>query len=152
MPADRREQGTGGRGSTGALPDVSVDEFGVVDEAAELSRSRTEPSKVQPLIDLARSQLGRRFERTDVVMENGAPKLNEDGQPVRVPHQYTLEAAEEFAGQLRNAAQRNKLPQKRLSLRIVSEPSLTQVKDGKAKPPIRVQFYIVGRKPTEASA
>jgi hypothetical protein len=146
--AERR--GTGGRGSTSTLPDVSLDDFTVVDEAAELSRSRTEPSKLQPLIDLAKGSLGRKIERMDVVMDgNGQPVTDEEGKVKRTPHIYSKAEADQYAADLRNVAQRNKLPQKRLSLRVVADPPLAQAKDGDK---IRVQFYIASRKQAEATA
>jgi hypothetical protein len=147
--AERR--GTGGQGGTGAaaVDDFSMDDFAVIPQgdARELSRSRVAPSKVQPLIDLARDNLGQKIEWTVPVMENGEAKRDEEtGRVIREPRVYTKAEAEAFSADLRNAANRNKLPARRLSLRIVTEPPLAKAKDTDK---IKVQFYIVGRSPNE---
>jgi hypothetical protein len=143
--ADRR--GTGGRGSTGQLPEqFSAEDFAAVEEAQELSRGRSTPSKLQPLIDMARQSPGRKFERQDVVMDGDKPQTDESGNVVRRPHVYSLSEAESFASDLRNAGNRNKLSAKNLSLRIVSSPPLTKAKEQGANE-VRVQFYIVGKTP-----
>lgn len=163
--AERR--GTGGRGGPGTLSEeLSMDDFAPVAESSELNRSRTAPSKLQPLVDMARSQPGRKFERTVSVPatdgdgspvfetnEDGTPVADGDGNPipkmVREPHTYTLDAAKAFAAELRNVGNRNHLSVKRLSLRIVADPPLAKAT---ASDEIRVQFYIVSRKPEETAS
>jgi hypothetical protein len=162
-----RKEGTGGRGSLGTLPEgFSPDDFDVVSEAEELTRSTAAPSEFQPLVDMAREHLGRKFERTVKVQatnDNGEPVWETDGDgnvvtdddgnaiPVmtRVPHLYKLEEAKKFQTELRNVGNRNKLPAKRLSLRIVTDPPLAKATETDE---IRVQFYIVSRSPQEPQA
>jgi hypothetical protein len=157
--ARKQQEGTGGRGGTGVLETIDVDEFGVVSDEHELSRSRTAPSPLKPLVDMARRSIGRKFEKSDPVQatdpETGEPMFGEDGAPVwetdeqgnliRVPHTYTLAEANEFATELRAAGNRDKLPAKRLSLRIVAEPPLSGEGAAKEGDSIRIQFYVVRR-------
>lgn len=164
-----KREGSGGRGgvATDAPDGFNLDDFAVVQEAEELSRSRVAPSHVQPLIDLAREHLGQKIEKRDVV-----PVLDDEGNPVyqmttnddgseqavtddegnpvpqmeRRPHVYSKSEAEKYTAELRNAATRNRLPARRLSLRIVTDPPMAKTTDSDE---IRVQFYIVGRTPNE---
>jgi hypothetical protein len=158
----RKDSGSGGRGGY-ADSGIDLEAFAVVAEDEELSRSRVAPSELQPLVDMARQNIGRKFERTDPVQdtdengeplweadEDGNPKMDENGNPVpvmvRVPHIYKLEEAKAFAADLRNVGNRNKLPARRLSLRVVADPPLAKATE---EDEIRVQFYIVGRTPQE---
>jgi hypothetical protein len=63
---------------------------------------------------------------------------------VREPHVYTLAEAEAFAADLRNAAQRDRLPTKGFSLRVVADPPLKRAKE-QGIDKIRVQFYVIRR-------
>lgn len=144
----RDRSNTGGRGGEGPaeVSDFNLDDFVVIekDSSQELSRSRTAPSKFQPLIDLARKNLSRKIERTQPVMDGEGNATGE-----REPMTYSREEAQAYVSELNNLRNRNKLPAKRLSLRIVSDPSIASMGDGDRT---RVQFYIVGRKPTEETA
>ena len=134
--AERR--GTGGRGSVSQLPEVpDLADFMVVPESQEISRSTAAPSPYQPLVDLARSNLNQRIERTvlvEVPSEDGGEPTQE-----RQPVTYSREEAEAFVAELDAIRTRANLPAKGQSLRIVSEPKLSN-KD--ATGPFRVQFYV----------
>ena len=161
-----RKDGTGGRGGTGN-EGFDASAFALVEETEELSRSRTAPSELQPLVDMAKANPNRKFERTDEVQatdENGDARWemndegtdyarDEGGNPIpvmtRVPHVYKLEEAKKFAAELRNVGNRNRLPAKRLSLRIVADPPLAKATESDE---IRVQFYIVQRTPQEQTS
>lgn len=166
MARKDQDQGTGGRGSLSTLEDFSVEEFEVVPEDEALTRSTVAPSKLQPLIDKAREHQGRKMERRDPVQatdpESGEPlfesepdsegnpvpvwQRHEDGRIVTQPRTYKKDEAAAFVAELRNAGNRSRLPAKRLSLRIVTDPILSKAQDDDE---IRVQFYIVGRTPPE---
>jgi hypothetical protein len=141
--ADRR--GTSGRGGTATdPPGVNLDDFVVVEQTEqEITRSRLAPSALQPLVDLAMRNLGRKIEQTDV-REDG------EGNKVRTPHVYTFDEATEYANQLTQLRSRNRLSQKGLSLRILSDPPLSKGKPADDK--VRVQFYIINRKTGDGSA
>jgi hypothetical protein len=163
-------EGTGGRGGAGQYPaELSPDDFVVADESSgitELDRTRSAPSELQPLVDKARKNLGKKIARSSLVPveENGQPvyeldevgevRLDEEGNPVpkmqRVERAYSYEEAEHFAAGLRNVANRNKLPAKGYSLRIVSQPPLSKAKTMEPKPEgILVQFYVIRTRPSQ---
>lgn len=162
---DSQEQGSGGRGGY-ADGGIDLSAFAVVEVDDELSRSRTPASELQPLVDMARQNIGRKFERTDTVQatdddgapvwethEDGSQVIGDDGQPIpvmiRVPHVYKLEEAKTFAAELRNVGNRNRLPARRLSLRVVADPPLAKAQENDE---LRVQFYIVRRGQEETAS
>lgn len=163
---DSQDQGSGGRGGY-ADGGIDISAFAVVEVDEELNRSRTPASELQPLVDMAKQNIGRKFERTDTVQatdqetgellwetgEDGAPVMDDQGNPipvmVRVPHVYKLEEAKAFAAELRNVGNRNRLPARRLSLRVVADPPLAKAQENDE---LRVQFYIVRRGQEETAS
>lgn len=145
---------------------IDPEDFAVVEEGAELSRSA--PSPFAPLVDKARKNVNRRMEKTVLRQatdqENGEPlfervsddddttprddegyALSETGERIpvmeRVPYEFPSKAeAVTFADGLRAAATAAKLPRSRLSLRIVADPAF---KDGADDDSYRVQFYVI---------
>lgn len=163
MARKQDSEGTGGRGSLSTLPDLGVEDFDVVPEEEELTRSNVGPSALKPLIDKARANLGRKIGPRDPVQATDAEtgellfeedgqtpvwERNEDGSLVKRPRLYSKKDAEEFVKDLRNAGNREKLSQRRLSLRIVAKTpegvSLAKASDADE---VEVQFYVIGLTP-----
>jgi hypothetical protein len=138
--AERR--GTGGRGSVSQLPEVpNLDDFMVVPEAQEISRSTAAPSPYQPLVDLARQNLNQRIERTALVEVPGED--GEEPRQERQPVTYSREEAEAFVAELDAIRTRANLPAKGQSLRIVASNAAGQkLSKTDADGPFRVQFYV----------
>lgn len=139
--ADRRGQTRGGV-ATDAPSGVNLEDFEVVDTTAEITRSRLEPSEYEPLVDLAMRNLGRKIEETRPVIENGEPKIGENGKPVRTPRVYTYDEAKAYEAALVQLRARKRLPDRGLSLRILGQPALSKIKPGDE---VRMQFYIINR-------
>lgn len=131
--ADRR--GTGGRGSLSTLGEG----WGEVSEDAKIVRMRTEPSPLVPFVRslLAVDQIGKQVERF-------APA--EDGKEPQ-PATYSKAEAIELRSELRRAGAQLKLTQRRLSLRIKTDPAnLDEAPDNTR---VRVQVVVEKRKPAE---
>jgi hypothetical protein len=120
------------------------------------------------LIDKARQNQGRKIQHRDPVQladpetgelvfepepdSDGNPvpvwERNEDGSLVKRPRRYSKKAADEFVAELRNAGNREKLAQKRLSLRIVAKtPTGVSLAKAKDDDEIEIQFYVIGLTP-----
>lgn len=131
--AERR--GTGGRGGLGNLGEG----WAAVPEQAVITRMRSEPSPLLEAIRGLLANLGQSVERT-------VP--GDDGQVV--PVTYSKSEAQELVKEARRAASQLKLSQRRLSLRITTDPSPLDEAPDDAK--VRVQFKVERRKPAEAAA
>jgi hypothetical protein len=162
MARKQDTDGTGGRGSLSTLENLGADDFDIVPEEEELTRSNVGPSALKPLIDKARQNQGRKIQHRDPVQatnEDGSPMFeedgetpvwerNEDGSPVKRPRLYKKADAEEFVKELRNAGNREKLSQKRLSLRIVAKtPEGVSLAKASESDEVEVQFYVIGLTP-----
>jgi hypothetical protein len=174
MPRKQDQDGTGGRGSLSTLEDLGVEDFDVVPEDEELTRSNLGPSKYKPLIDKARQNQPRKIRLSDPIQatdpETGEPifetdesgnvvqdgdgnpvpvwERREDGSLVKRPRLYKKTDAEEFVKELRNAGNREKLSQRRLSLRIVAKtPDGVSLAKASESDEVEVQFYVIGLTP-----
>jgi hypothetical protein len=157
-----KKEGTGGRGGLGVLDSLSMDMLSTVEEEERISRSRTDPSPLKPFIDKAKNDLGTYMGFMDTVSVadedgqpiqavdgEGNPLWNEDGTPQYLfeqrPHAFTKAEAVELYDELRKAGNRDKLTQKRLSLRILLDPPKDKApEDG----PVFVQFYVIKMGPS----
>lgn len=142
--ADRRGSARGGV-ATDAPAEFDLDDFEVVPEDEELSRAKVKPVVAQygPLVDKALANLNKKLEMKRPVMVDGEVQYREDGSVVKEPVTRTKAEAEQFANDLRAAADRKKLPAQKRSLRIVHDPKLSEAADDT---PIQTQFYAIALK------